>query len=222
MCIAGRATRKRPRRHYQRDTGSKCRSLYPKPFSGRPIKVTQDSLKHGSALKAVIVNSAIANACTGEQGLKDAYAMRESLASQLGIEPELVAVSSTGVIGEHLDMEKIQAGIESLTQTPAGSGDFEEAILTTDTVIKQTCYELTIGGETVTIGGAAKGSGMIHPNMATMLGFVTTDAAIEEKASQRRFAKSLTFHLTKSQLTVKHPRTTWSWSWQTVAREMSA
>ncbi len=111
--------------------------------------------------------------------------MRESLASQLDIEPELVAVSSTGVIGEHLDMEKIQAGIELLKQTPAGSGDFEEAILTTDTVIKQTCYELTIGGKTVTIGGAAKGSGMIHPNMATMLGFVTTDAAIEEKALQK-------------------------------------
>lgn len=154
-------------------------------FQAAPIKVTQDSLKHGSALKAVIVNSAIANACTGEQGLEDAYKMRESLALQLGIEPEFVAVSSTGVIGEYLDMEKILAGIELLKQTPAGSGDFEEAILTTDTVIKQTCYELTMGGQKVTIGGAAKGSGMIHPNMATMLGFVTTDAAIEEKAAQK-------------------------------------
>ncbi|WP_339247777.1 bifunctional ornithine acetyltransferase/N-acetylglutamate synthase [Bacillus sp. FSL R5-0523] len=154
-------------------------------FQAAPIKVTQDSLKHGPTLKAVIVNSAIANACTGEQGLKDAYTMRESFASQLGIEPELVAVSSTGVIGEHLDMEKIHAGIELLKETPAGSGDFEEAILTTDTVIKQTCYELAIGGKAVTIGGAAKGSGMIHPNMATMLGFVTTDAAIEEKALQK-------------------------------------
>lgn len=154
-------------------------------FQAAPIKVTQDSLKHGSALKAVIVNSAIANACTGEQGLEDAYKMRESLALQLGIEPELVAVSSTGVIGEHLNMENIQTGIELLKETPAGSGDFEEAILTTDTVIKQTCYELTIGGQKVTIGGAAKGSGMIHPNMATMLGFVTTDAAIEEKTLQK-------------------------------------
>lgn len=79
-------------------------------FQAAPIKVTQDSLKHGPTLKAVIVNSAIANACTGEQGLKDAYTMRESFASQLGIEPELVAVSSTGVIGEHLDMEKSTRG----------------------------------------------------------------------------------------------------------------
>lgn len=133
-----------------------AKSLYPKPLSGRPIKVTQDSLKHGPTLKAVIVNSAIANACTGEQGLKDAYTMRESFASQLGIEPELVAISSTGVIGEHLDMEKIHAGISTLKETPAGSGDFEEAILTTDTVIKQTCYELAISGKTVTIGGGGQ------------------------------------------------------------------
>ncbi|ARW06187.1 bifunctional ornithine acetyltransferase/N-acetylglutamate synthase [Bacillus atrophaeus] len=151
-------------------------------FQAAPIKVTQDSLKQGSDLKAVIVNSAIANACTGEQGLEDAYNMRADCAELLNVAPELVAVSSTGVIGEHLDMEKIQAGIKLLKDTPAGFGDFEEAILTTDTVMKQTCYELTIGDKKVTIGGAAKGSGMIHPNMATMLGFVTTDAAVEEKA----------------------------------------
>ncbi|MCY9163185.1 bifunctional ornithine acetyltransferase/N-acetylglutamate synthase [Bacillus atrophaeus] len=151
-------------------------------FQAAPIKVTQDSLKQGSELKAVIVNSAIANACTGERGLEDAYNMRADCSELLNVDPELVAVSSTGVIGEHLDMEKIQAGIKLLKDTPAGFGDFEEAILTTDTVMKQTCYELTIGDKKVTIGGAAKGSGMIHPNMATMLGFVTTDAAVEEKA----------------------------------------
>ncbi|MBT2626241.1 bifunctional ornithine acetyltransferase/N-acetylglutamate synthase [Bacillus sp. HU-1818] len=151
-------------------------------FQAAPIKVTQDSLKQGSDLKAVIVNSAIANACTGERGLEDAYNMRADCAELLNVDPELVAVSSTGVIGEHLDMGKIQAGIKLLKDTPAGFGDFEEAILTTDTVMKQTCYELTIDDKKVTIGGAAKGSGMIHPNMATMLGFVTTDAAVEEKA----------------------------------------
>ncbi|MFT3656694.1 Arginine biosynthesis bifunctional protein ArgJ [Bacillus sp. B01(2024)] len=151
-------------------------------FQAAPLKVTQESLKKEAVLQAVIVNSAIANACTGDQGLKDAYEMRDGFASQLGIEPELVAVSSTGVIGELLDMEKIQAGIEQLGQAPAVSGAFEEAILTTDTVTKQTCYELVIGEDIITIGGAAKGSGMIHPNMATMLGFVTTDAAVEEQA----------------------------------------
>lgn len=103
----------------------------------------------------------------------------------LGIEPELVAVSSTGVIGEYLNMESITKGISLLAETEPAEGDFEEAILTTDTVIKQTCYELMIGGQRVTIGGVAKGSGMIHPNMATMLGFVTTDACIEESALQR-------------------------------------
>ncbi|EWH23190.1 bifunctional ornithine acetyltransferase/N-acetylglutamate synthase [Bacillus haynesii] len=154
-------------------------------FQAAPIKVTQESLKKSAQLQAVIVNSANANACTGEQGLKDAYEMRRQSADMLGIEPELVAVSSTGVIGEYLKMENIAKGISLLAETEPAEGDFEEAILTTDTVIKQTCYELTIGGQKVTIGGAAKGSGMIHPNMATMLGFVTTDACIEESALQR-------------------------------------
>ncbi|MCI4128029.1 bifunctional ornithine acetyltransferase/N-acetylglutamate synthase [Bacillus haynesii] len=154
-------------------------------FQAAPIKVTQESLKKSAQLQAVIVNSANANACTGEQGLKDAYEMRRQSADMLGIEPELVAVSSTGVIGEYLKMENIAKGISLLAETEPAEGDFEEAILTTDTVIKQTCYELRIGGQKVTIGGAAKGSGMIHPNMATMLGFVTTDACIEESALQR-------------------------------------
>ncbi|WP_457983425.1 bifunctional ornithine acetyltransferase/N-acetylglutamate synthase [Bacillus paralicheniformis] len=154
-------------------------------FQAAPIKVTQESLKKSAHLQAVIVNSANANACTGEQGLKDAYEMRRQSADMLGIEPELVAVSSTGVIGEYLNMESITKGISLLAETEPAEGDFEEAILTTDTVIKQTCYKLMIGGQRVTIGGAAKGSGMIHPNMATMLGFVTTDACIEESALQR-------------------------------------
>ncbi|ATH95039.1 N-acetylglutamate synthase [Bacillus glycinifermentans] len=154
-------------------------------FQAAPIKVTQDSLKNGATLQAVIVNSANANACTGEQGLLDAYEMRQKCADILGIEPELVAVSSTGVIGESLDMKKIREGISLLDRTTPSEGDFEEAILTTDTVTKQTCYELMIGDQKIMIGGAAKGSGMIHPNMATMLGFVTTDAHVEEGALQK-------------------------------------
>ncbi|MDA7026071.1 bifunctional ornithine acetyltransferase/N-acetylglutamate synthase [Bacillus sp. CLL-7-23] len=154
-------------------------------FQAAPIKVTQNSLKKDSYLQAVIVNSANANACTGEQGLFDAYETRQKLADMLGIEPELVAVSSTGVIGQYLNMEKIHQGISLLKQIEPSHINFEKAILTTDTVTKRTCYQLMIDDQTVTIGGAAKGSGMIHPNMATMLGFITTDASIEEGALQR-------------------------------------
>ncbi|WP_282067355.1 bifunctional ornithine acetyltransferase/N-acetylglutamate synthase [Bacillus pumilus] len=153
-------------------------------FQAAPLQVTQKSLKKTGQLKGVIVNSAIANACTGEQGLKDAYEMQAACADMLGVEPDYIAVSSTGVIGECLDMDKIKKGITQLKEAKAGNGHFEEAILTTDTVIKNTTYTLTINGKEILIAGAAKGSGMIHPNMATMLGFVTTDANVEQEALQ--------------------------------------
>ncbi|WP_342689587.1 bifunctional ornithine acetyltransferase/N-acetylglutamate synthase [Bacillus pumilus] len=153
-------------------------------FQAAPLQVTQKSLKKTGQLKGVIVNSAIANACTGEQGLKDAYEMQAACADMLGVESDYIAVSSTGVIGECLDMDKIKKGITQLKEAKAGNGHFEEAILTTDTVIKNTTYTLTINGKEILIAGAAKGSGMIHPNMATMLGFVTTDANVEQEALQ--------------------------------------
>ncbi|MGE6626414.1 bifunctional ornithine acetyltransferase/N-acetylglutamate synthase [Bacillus pumilus] len=153
-------------------------------FQAAPLQVTQKSLKKTGQLKGVIVNSAIANACTGEQGLKDAYEMQAACADMLGVAPDYIAVSSTGVIGECLDMDKIKKGITQLKGAKAGNGHFEEAILTTDTVIKNTTYTLTINGKEILISGAAKGSGMIHPNMATMLGFVTTDANVEQEALQ--------------------------------------
>ncbi|PRS62679.1 bifunctional ornithine acetyltransferase/N-acetylglutamate synthase [Bacillus pumilus] len=153
-------------------------------FQAAPLQVTQKSLKKTGQLKGVIVNSAIANACTGEQGLKDAYEMQAACADMLGVEPDYIAVSSTGVIGECLDMDKIKKGITQLKEAKAGNGHFEEAILTTDTVIKNTTYTLTINGKEILISGAAKGSGMIHPNMATMLGFVTTDANVEQEGLQ--------------------------------------
>ncbi|MFS0782901.1 bifunctional ornithine acetyltransferase/N-acetylglutamate synthase [Bacillus sp. 1P06AnD] len=145
-----------------------------------PILATRESLSNGGLLQAVIVNSACANACTGERGLQDALTMRQLAADKFGLLPGQVAVASTGVIGEYLDMKKIENGINSLeaTNEAHGASDFETAILTTDTVTKQCAYRAEIAGSTVTIGGAAKGSGMIHPNMATMLGFLTTDAAI--------------------------------------------
>lgn len=154
-------------------------------FQAAPLKVTQQSLKKTGQLKGVIVNSAIANACTGEQGLKDAYDMQAACADMLGVAPDYIAVSSTGVIGECLEMDKIKKGIAALKEAKAEKGHFEEAILTTDTVIKNTTYTLTIDGKEIIISGAAKGSGMIHPNMATMLGFVTTDANVEQEALQQ-------------------------------------
>ena len=117
-----------------------------------------------------------------KQGLKDAYEMRDLTASKFELAPHYLAVASTGVIGEYMKMDKIKRGIELLEPSPADKDaiDFEQAILTTDTVTKNCAYSVEIDGVTVTMGGAAKGSGMIHPNMATMLGFITTDAALSQ------------------------------------------
>ncbi len=104
---------KRSRSDYQRSACSQCGGIYAKPFSGSALESDARELKKEAVLQAVIVNSAIANACTGDQGLKDAYEMRDGFASQLGIEPELVAVSSTGVIGELLDMKKFRRALNS-------------------------------------------------------------------------------------------------------------
>jgi glutamate N-acetyltransferase / amino-acid N-acetyltransferase len=148
-------------------------------FQAAPLLVTQESIAKENKIQAVIVNSGNANACTGEQGLLDAFEMQKGFANELGIENHLVAVTSTGVIGELLPMDKIKAGINQILQTQyATEENFKKAILTTDTGIKQIAVQMKIDGKTVSIGGAAKGSGMIHPNMATMLGFVTTDANI--------------------------------------------
>src|SRR5690606_26825079 len=132
-------------------------------------------------LQVMIVNSGNANACTGEQGMEDARSMRDAAARAFGVAPHLVGVTSTGVIGELLPMDKVLSGIERLpaavSGTREGSEEFCQAILTTDLVKKEACVSLTVDGIEVHIAGAAKGSGMIHPNMATMLGFITTDAA---------------------------------------------
>ncbi len=151
-------------------------------FQAAPLLVTQEAIAKEHKIQAVLVNSGNANACTGEQGLKDAYTMQKAFASQLGIEDHLVAVTSTGVIGELLPMDKINMGITRILQKEHEAAEnFLQAILTTDTTVKQIAVQMKINGKTVTIGGAAKGSGMIHPNMATMLGFVTTDANVAEE-----------------------------------------
>jgi glutamate N-acetyltransferase / amino-acid N-acetyltransferase len=148
-------------------------------FQAAPLLVTQESIAKENKIQAVIVNSGNANACTGEQGLLDAFEMQKGFANELGIQEHLVAVTSTGVIGELLPMDKVKSGINQILKAEFESEEnFKNAILTTDTSIKQIAVQMKIDGKTVSIGGAAKGSGMIHPNMATMLGFVTTDANI--------------------------------------------
>ena len=146
-----------------------------------PILVTKDSVEKEGKLHGIIVNSGCANAVTGEQGLKDAYEMRKLAAEKFGVDEHLFAVASTGVIGELLNMEKVAKGIEILnpTNTLDAASSFETAIMTTDLIPKHCAFEAIIDGKKVSIGGAAKGSGMIHPNMATMLGFITTDAVID-------------------------------------------
>ncbi|MDZ5711082.1 bifunctional ornithine acetyltransferase/N-acetylglutamate synthase [Jeotgalibacillus haloalkalitolerans] len=146
-----------------------------------PLKVTKEALAVEKKMQAIIVNSGNANACTGKQGYIDAQTMQHLTANLLNIEPHLVGVASTGVIGEKLPMDRLKYGIPKLEPVAGlkGSIDFSQSILTTDTVSKNTAYKVDIDGKTVTVAGTAKGSGMIHPNMATMLGFISTDAAIE-------------------------------------------
>jgi len=160
----------------------------------RAACVTQNEqqLLLSGRLQAIVVNSGNANACTGRQGDLDAQEMRAHTAKALGLQEELVAVASTGVIGVQMPMDALRAGITACAEVLAmeGSGDFAQAILTTDTCTKETAVQVVVDGQTVTIGGVAKGSGMIHPNMATMLAFVTTDAAVEPGALKRLLART--------------------------------
>ncbi|KIY22964.1 MULTISPECIES: bifunctional ornithine acetyltransferase/N-acetylglutamate synthase [Mesobacillus] len=167
------------------ETPASCAAVYTTShFQAAPLVVTQESIAREGVLQAVIVNSACANACTGDQGYRDALKMRELTAAKFGLPEHYVAVASTGVIGEFLQMEKIEAGIAKLAigNDQEDETNFQTAILTTDLVTKHACYSAEIDGRTVSVGGVAKGSGMIHPNMATMLGFLTTDANISSEA----------------------------------------
>ncbi len=149
---------------------------------GHSLQVTQEHIRNGYAT-AIIINSGNANACVGEQGYKDAKEMAEIAANLLDTQPENILIGSTGVIGKRLDMYAIRKGIEqAITEmTPDGGHDAEEAIMTTDTVPKEIAVEIQLQGETVRIGAMAKGSGMIHPNMATMIGIITSDVNISHK-----------------------------------------
>lgn len=152
-------------------------------FQAAPLVVTQESIAKEKKIQAIIVNSGNANSCTGDQGFKDAYDMQKQFASELGIKEHYVAVTSTGVIGEKMPMDKVLTGIKHILEKEnEAESKFKGAILTTDLAPKNIGVQIKVDGKTISIGGAAKGSGMIHPNMATMLGFVTTDANIEHES----------------------------------------
>ncbi len=153
-----------------------------------PVVWDREIVENASAVHAVVVNSGIANACTGEQGREYCRQTAFAAAEALGIPETSVLVASTGVIGMQLPMDRITAGVKALAGTLSDTVDAgreaAEAIMTTDTHSKQVAVTIELSGKTVTIGGMAKGSGMIHPNMCTMLGFVTTDAAISKELLQ--------------------------------------
>ncbi len=134
----------------------------------------------GYRAQAVVMNSGNANCSTGEQGLRDARAMAQLVARRFDLDPTLVIVSSTGIIGRPLPMDLITTGIGQIEVTDDGGADFSSAIITTDTRTKIIAVECEIDGQTVRIGGTTKGAGMIYPNMATMLCYITTDAVVEQ------------------------------------------
>ena len=157
-----------------------------------PVIWDQKIAEAGKA-RAVVVNSGNANACTGSQGLIDAEKTAEKAAALIGTDKSNIYVSSTGVIGVKLDMDKILKGIEMLYPELSESGgkSAAEAICTTDTFTKECAVTLEVSGKTVTIGGMAKGSGMIHPNMATMLSFITTDASVSLETLRRLLGETV-------------------------------
>lgn len=158
-----------------------------------PVKWDQKVVYEAPYTQAVVCNSGIANACTGAEGYVYCEATAKAAAEVLDIPKESVLVASTGVIGQQLPMEKLEAGVKKLAPVLSGARQAgilaAESIMTTDTVRKEAAVEIELSGKTVTIGGMCKGSGMIHPNMCTMLGFVTTDAAIEKKLLQEALSE---------------------------------
>ncbi len=150
-------------------------------------------VKESDAVHAVVVNSGIANACTGKQGFDACEATAEAVKEALGVATDTCLVASTGVIGMQLPVEKLANGVKAmapkLSETIEAGTAAAKAIMTTDTVHKEIAVTFTADGKTVTLGGMSKGSGMIHPNMCTMLGFLTTDLAIEKSLLQEALSE---------------------------------
>ena len=155
-----------------------------------PILVSQEHLADGRA-QAIVVNSGNANACTGDDGYAKAAETTRMVAEKLGIASADVLVASTGVIGVPLPIEKIRAGIQDVVLKRDGGHQAALGIMTTDTHPKEAACSVALGNATVTIGGMAKGAGMIHPNMATMLGFITSDALVEPSFLQAALRRAV-------------------------------
>lgn len=160
-----------------------------------PVKWDRQVVDSGAMVQAVVVNSGIANACTGSEGFGYCKDTAEAAAKILDISPEGVLIGSTGVIGKQLPIDRLTAGIEALAAKKNDSiengTEAAKAIMTTDTREKELAVTIEVGGKTVTVGGMAKGSGMIHPNMCTMLAFITTDAAITKDALQKALSQDV-------------------------------
>ena len=153
-----------------------------------PVKWDQDIVYNHPSAQVIICNSGIANACTGEEGFGYCRATAKAAAETLNVDENSVLVASTGVIGMKLPIEKLSAGVKAMAPKLQGTleagNDAAKAIMTTDTKEKEVAVEIEVGGKTVTIGGMCKGSGMIHPNMATMLSVITTDAKVSHEVLQ--------------------------------------
>ncbi len=160
-----------------------------------PVKWDQKIVKESEFVQAVVVNAGIANACTGEEGYGYCRETAKAASEALGVPETAVLVASTGVIGMQLPMDRIKAGVEMMASRLEGTiksgAEAAQAIMTTDTRKKEVAVQVEIGGKTVTIGGMCKGSGMIHPNMCTMLAFVTTDLAISKELLQEALSEDI-------------------------------
>ncbi|MDE5933136.1 MAG: bifunctional glutamate N-acetyltransferase/amino-acid acetyltransferase ArgJ [Lachnospiraceae bacterium] len=160
-----------------------------------PVIWDKEVVAHSPFAQAIVANAGIANACTGSQGYECCRQTAQAAAECLQIPADAVLVASTGVIGMQIPSEKIAEGVKKLAQQKAGTIEAgkiaAEAIMTTDTVSKQAAVTFEVGGKTVTLGGMCKGSGMIHPNMCTMLGFLTTDAAISKELLQEALSENV-------------------------------
>ena len=160
-----------------------------------PVRWDQQVIAGGASVQAVIVNSGIANACTGAEGFGYCKDTAKAAAEALGISEDGVLIGSTGVIGKQIPIDKLTAGIKALAEkkndTIANGTEAAKAIMTTDTFEKELAVTIEAGGRTVTIGGMAKGSGMIHPNMCTMLAFITTDAVIAKETLQKALSQDI-------------------------------
>ena len=161
-----------------------------------PVKWDQHIVYECPKAQAVIINSGIANACTGEEGLENCRKTAKAASEVLSVPEDAVLVASTGVIGQQLPVDKIEAGVARLvpflSDTREAAATAAKAIMTTDTKPKEVSVSFPVGGRIVTIGGMCKGSGMIHPNMCTMLSFLTTDAAISKPLLQKALSTVIT------------------------------